>query len=53
MMIDYWSKLLPGTSPTPANDIEIKVTDLDLLNFGVKVFKNSLFLNSCMDLLYI
>ena len=26
----YWSKILFGTIPTPAYDIEVKVTDLEI-----------------------
>ena len=83
----YWSKILFGTIPTPAYDLGTKVTNLEIyfkinvkkIAFGnkehttdkkmgvsvllklftssnevcVKVFNISLFLNHCMDLLYI
>ena len=26
----YWSKILFGTTPTPAYDLEVKVTDLEI-----------------------
>ena len=26
----YWSKILFSTTPTPANDLKVKVTDLDI-----------------------
>ena len=34
----YWSKILFGTSPTPAYDTEVKVTDLEIY---VKVLRQS------------
>ena len=27
----YWSKILQSTIPTPIHDLEVKVTDLELL----------------------
>ena len=36
----YWSKVLFGTTPTPAYDLKVKVTDF-MLKFCVKVFKIS------------
>ena len=39
---DYrcWSKILLSTIPTPAHDLEVKVTNLEfMLKFCVKVFK--------------
>ena len=27
----YWSKILLGTNPTPAYDLEVKITDLQIL----------------------
>ena len=35
----YWSKILFGTIPTPAYDLEVKVTDLEIY---VKVLHQSL-----------
>ena len=50
----HWSKILFSTIPTPAYDLEIKVKDLEIyVKVCVKVFKISLFLNPCMELLYI
>ena len=34
----YWSKILFGTIPTPAYDLEFKVTDLEIY---VKVLRQS------------
>ena len=34
----YWSKILLGTIPTPAYDLEVKVTDLEI---DVKVLRQS------------
>ena len=49
----YWSKILFSTIPTPMHDLKVKVTDLDMLKFNVKVFRTSLFPNPLMDLVYI
>ena len=38
----YWSKILLATIPTPTYDLEVKVTDLEImLKFCIKVFKIS------------
>ena len=39
--------------PTPIHDFKVKVTDLELLCFCVKVFTTSLFPNPVMDLVQV
>ena len=50
-----WSKILFGTIPTPANNLEVRGHRLRnfMLKFLHQSFKISKFLNPCMDLLYI
>ena len=47
----YWSKSLFGTIPTPAYELEVKVTDLEIYVKILRQFLRSL--NPCMELLYI
>ena len=47
----YWSKFYSALSSPSANDLEGKVTDLEIyVKICVKVFKISQFLNPCIDL---
>ena len=49
----YWFKILFSTIPTPGNDLQIKITDLEIvcLSFTLKFLRShSLFLNSVIYL---
>ena len=41
----YWSKILFSTIPTPGNDLQIKVTDLEILckSFNLKFLRSHSF----------
>ena len=49
----YWSKNLHSAIPTPIHDLKVKVTNFELLNFYIKVFRTSLFPNPMMDLVHV
>ena len=35
----YWSKILRSTIPIPIHDLQVKATDLEFLDFYVKVLR--------------